>query len=359
VHFWVGNAKQAASHYVSRFGFEPVAFRGLETGSRDITTQVVKQGRIVFAFSSALQPNNSAFGQHLALHGDGVKDVALEVSDCQSVYEKAVGAGAHSVSPPTETSDEHGSVVMATVEPYQDTWHTFVERTGYRGAFLPGFMASPPDPISQLRPAVGLDIIDHVVSNQADLQMEPVVQWYAEKLGFHRFWSVDDKTIHTEYSSLRSVVVSDPAEVVKMPINEPANGKRKSQIQEFVDFYGGPGIQHIALNTSDILTAIPNLKACGVSFIQIPPSYYADLRKRLGEISLELEEDLDTIERLQILVDFDHEGYLLQTFTRPQQDRPTLFIEIIQRHGFGGFGAGNFKALFEAIERDQAARGNL
>ena len=285
--------------------------------------------------------------------------MALEVNDCRAVYGRAIANGATGINPPTEASDEHGTVVTATVEPYSDTWHTFVQRTAYTGPFLPGFVPLPEDPITGLRLTAGLDLIDHVVSNQGDRDMVPVVQWYSDKLGFHRFWSVDDEQIHTEYSSLRSIVVSDPAEVVKMPINEPANGIRKSQIQEFVDFYGGPGIQHIAMNTPDIIAAITNLKKNGVSFIQIPKTYYQDLRARLGQTSLQVQEDLDTIERLQILIDFDHDGYLLQTFTRPQQDRPTLFLEIIQRHGFSGFGVGNFKSLFEAIERDQAARGNL
>eukprot|EP00667_Euglena_gracilis_P009945 EG_transcript_10118 len=359
IHFWVGNARQAAVYYITRFGFQPCAYRGLETGSRSVATHVVKQGNILFAFSSPLQPNDDAFSRHLARHGDGVKDVAFEVDDCRAVYAAAVAKGAKSIRPPEATSDADGTVVTATVEPYLDTWHTLVQRTGYKGAFLPGFVPTPQDPILKGRPSPGLDIIDHVVSNQEDCQMEPVVQWYTDKFGFHRFWSVDDKDIFTEYSSLRSIVVADPAEVIKMPVNEPAKGRGKSQIQEFVEYYGGPGIQHIALNTPDIITAVSCLRESGVSFIQIPDTYYANLRERLGNVSLQVDEDINVLQKIGILVDFNTEGYLLQTFTRPQQDRPTVFLEIIQRHGLGGFGAGNFKALFEAIERDQQLRGNL
>lgn len=359
IHFWVGNAKQAAAYYVARFGFEPVAHNCLETGARTMATHVVRQGRVLFAFSSALEPNEALFAAQLARHGDGVKDVALEVDDCRAVYEAAVAKGARSVKAPHELKDEHGRVVLATIQPFQDTWHTLVQRDGYTGPFLPGFMPSPPDPMARLRPTAGLQFIDHVVSNHADGRMEPLVKWYAEKLGFHRFWTVDDKQIHTEYSSLRSVVVADPAQVIKMPINEPASGRGKSQIQEFLDYYGGPGVQHIALNTPDIITAVRNLRQCGVNFIEIPATYYDDLRARLGQAGLQLTEDLDLLQQAGILVDFDHEGYLLQTFTRPQQDRPTLFLEVIQRNGNGGFGVGNFKALFEAIERDQQLRGNL
>eukprot|EP00667_Euglena_gracilis_P010967 EG_transcript_11176 len=359
IHFWVGNARQAAAYYISRFGFKPCAYRGLETGSRSVATHVIEQGSIKFAFSSPLQPNDEAFSRHLALHGDGVKDVAFEVDDCQAVYAAAVAKGAKSIRPPEATSDTDGTVITATVQPHEDTWHTLVQRADYKGAFLPGFAPASEDPILKGCPSPGLDVIDHVVSNQENNQMEPVAQWYVDKFGFHRFWSVDDKQICTEYSSLRSIVVADPSEVIKMPVNEPAPGRGKSQIQEFVEYYGGPGIQHVALKTPDIITAVSRLREAGVSFIEIPDAYYANLRARLGNASFQVDEDINILQRIGILVDFKPEGYLLQTFTRPLQDRPTVFFEIIQRHGLGGFGAGNFKSLFEAIERDQQQRGNL
>ncbi len=361
LHFWVGNAFQAAAFYITRFGFTPHAFRGLETGSRSVTTQVVRQNDIIFAFSSPLEPGNVEFAEHLAKHGDGVRDVAFTVRNCVAAYQSAVDAGAVPVSPPQVSEDADGTCVTATIEAgYPDLRHTFVERHEYRGLFLPGYEeAAEPDPQLALVEPTGLQFVDHCVANQPDHMMEPVVDWYIDKLGFHRFWSVDDKQLHTKYSSLRSVVVADFHERVKMPINEPAQGLRKSQIQEFVEYYGGPGIQHIALNTGNILNAIACLRRRGVSFIKVPGTYYDDLRKRLRESVTEVEEDIDKLQKLGILVDFDEEGYLLQIFTKPLQDRPTLFLEIIQRRNHEGFGVGNFKSLFEAIEREQALRGNL
>jgi 4-hydroxyphenylpyruvate dioxygenase len=357
---------RAASFYVARLGFTSVAYRGLETGSRDVVSHVVRQGSVVFVFSSALTPAGATLlggdmGAHLTAHGDAVKDVAFAVADARALYDAAMKRGATSVSAPAETSDEHGSVVLATVKTYGETVHTFVQRSpGYAGAFLPGYRAvTTVDPLSAITPPIGLDFIDHVVGNMPDAGMEPSVQWYETILQFHRFWSVDDKQIHTEFSALRSIVVADYDEVVKMPINEPAVGKRKSQIQEYVDYYGGSGVQHIALNTRDIIGAITHLRARGVQFLRVPDTYYTALRERLAAAPITVKEDLDVLQKLNILVDFDDQGYLLQLFTANMQDRPTLFLEVIQREGCSGFGAGNFKSLFESIEREQALRGNL
>jgi 4-hydroxyphenylpyruvate dioxygenase len=368
LHLYVGNSLQAAVFYATRFGFQVVGYRGLETGSRRLTSYVLQQGRIVIVLSAALNPNDQEFADFLAKHGDGIKDVAFEVEDARAAFAYAVERGAQPVQVPIDLTDEHGSVTVATVSAgYGDLDHSFIERRNWRGArFLPGF--GPPQPdmaaesalIQETLPSCLLSHIDHCVSNQPDQGMEPVVDWYTDKLGFHRFWSVDDRQIHTEYSSLRSIVVTDANERIKMPVNEPAPGLRKSQIQEYVEYYGGPGIQHVALYTSDILRSVAALKERGVSFIQVPPAYYTLLRERLRAQQVQVKEDIDAIQRLQILVDIDEEGgYLLQTFTKPVSNRPTLFYEIIQRHRNTGFGVGNFKALFEAIERDQAKRGNL
>jgi len=289
-----------------------------------------------------------------------VKDVAFRVDDCRAIYNQAIERGAKSVREPLEASDDNGSVIMATIATYGDVLHSFVERKNYRGAFMPGYRAiTEEDPLSKITAAIKLNFIDHVVGNQADLEMVPVVEWYEKVLGFHRFWTVDDKMIHTEYSSLRSIVVTDSEERVKMPINEPANGKRKSQIQEFVDYYAGAGVQHIAMNTDDIIDTVTQLRARGMKFLNAPKSYYKNLRQKLALSPTKVTEDLDTLERLHILIDYDDKGYLLQIFTKCVEDRPTLFLEVIQRHNHQGFGAGNFKSLFEAIEADQAERGNL
>lgn len=299
-------------------------------------------------------------GRHLVKHGDAVKVVAFSVEDCRRIFAAAVERGAEVISEPVEETDEHGSVVMATIKTYGDTLHTFVERGAYSGPFLPGFKAiDVADPMTTITPPIALDFIDHVVGNMPDAGMLPTVEWYEKVLQFHRFWSVDDSQIHTEYSSLRSVVMADPSEKVKMPINEPAAGKRKSQIQEYVDYYGGQGVQHIALNTRNIINAITHLRARGVRFLRVPDSYYELLKVRLEKSGITVAEDLEELQRLNILVDFDDSGYLLQLFTSPLMDRPTVFLEIIQREGNSGFGAGNFKSLFESIEREQAARGNL
>ena len=359
VVFWVGNAKQAASFYCTRFGFKEIAYRGLETGHRDVCSHVVQQDAITFVFMSPLNPNNKVFSDHLALHGDGVKDVAFTVDDVHSIYTRAIEKGAKSIRAPFEEKDEHGSVWMATIATYGDTEHTFVQRTGYKGLFMPGYVAPrAQDPLQDILPVVGLNYIDHCVGNQPDGEMIQACEMYEQQLGFHRFWSVDDSQIHTEYSALRSIVMADPTEKVKMPINEPAMGKKKSQITEYCEYYGGAGVQHIALNTKNVIQAVSNLRARGMDFLSVPPSYYENLRLRLQGSTTKIAEDLDIIQSLNILVDYDESGYLLQIFTKPVQDRPTVFIEIIQRRGHEGFGAGNFKALFEAIEREQELRGN-
>ncbi|XP_070806896.1 4-hydroxyphenylpyruvate dioxygenase [Pituophis catenifer annectens] len=358
--FWVGNAKQAASFYCNKMGFEELAYRGLETGSRDVVSHAVKQDKIIFVFSSALNPGNEEMGRHLMQHGDGVRDISFEVEDCDSIVQKARERGARIVREPWTEEDKHGKVKFAIVQTYGDTTHTLIEKRNYKGLFLPGFEAPLfKDPLLKKLPAAKLNFIDHVVGNQPDQEMLSVVEWYQKNLQFHRFWSVDDKQLHTEYSALRSVVMANYEETIRMPINEPAMGKKKSQIQEYVDYYGGPGVQHIALNTSDIITSITNLKDRGMEFMSVPSKYYQQLRERLKTAKIKVKESIDKLEELKILIDFDEKGYLLQIFTKPVQDRPTVFLEVIQRYNHEGFGAGNFKSLFEAIEIDQDARGNL
>lgn len=375
VHWWVGNAKQAAAYYVTRMGFTKVAYKGLETGSRTIASYVIRNGDVTFVLSSPLRPANHPkvrdlpqkdqdmlreIHEHLEAHGDAVKDVAFEVDDVEALYKAAVAAGAHGVSPPEPLTDSHGTVKTATIRTYGETTHTLVERRNYTGAFLPGYRAETAhDPINALLPPVNLEAVDHCVGNQDWDEMEAICNYYEQALGFHRFWSVDDKDICTEFSALKSIVMASPNDVVKMPINEPAKGKKQSQIEEYVDFYGGAGVQHIALRTENILDAITNLKARGVEFIKVPGSYYTAMEKRLKIAGMTLNEDFEKLKSLDILIDFDEGGYLLQLFTKHLLDRPTVFIEIIQRNNFGGFGAGNFKSLFEAIEREQELRGNL
>lgn len=333
ITFYVGNAKQAASYYTTRMGFVELAYQGLETGSRQLAKYAVRQNKIIFVFASAYEPGNEEFGNHLVRHGDGVKDVAFEVQDLDVIVKRAQERGAVMVRQTWEEKDEFGTVRFATVKTYGDTQHTFVERKNYRGLFLPGF--KPPmydDMLAKLLPPVNLDFIDHVVGNQPDLQMESVASWYEKVLMFHRFWSVDDSQIHTEYSALRSIVMSNYEETVKMPINEPANGKKKSQIKEYVDYYGGAGVQHIALNTSNIIKAIENLRARGMHFLSVPDTYYDQLRERLKSSGVKIKEDMNVLQKLNILIDYDENGYLLQIFTKNMQDRPTLFLEVIQRH---------------------------
>ncbi|CAF0763864.1 unnamed protein product [Adineta steineri] len=359
---WVGNALQASQWFCLRFGYEPHAYRGLETGSRDVVSHVIKQNKIIIVFQSPLLPDNQEYGEHLVRHGDGVKDVAFTVNNLEQIIEQVKAKGGKIVKDIWTDTDQHGSVKMACIQTYGDTTHTLVERGNYSGLFLPTYQEHPmknKDPLLEKLPETKLDFIDHIVGNMPDNEMENTTKWYENTLQFHRFWSVDDSVIHTQYSSLRSIVVSNAQETVKMPINEPASGKKKSQIQEYVDYYGSSGVQHIALNTSDIITSVTNLRERGTQFLQVPNSYYTDLRERLKHSKVQITEDLSIIEKLHILIDYDDNGYLLQIFTKPVEDRPTLFFEIIQRKNHTGFGIGNFKALFEAIERDQEARGNL
>ncbi|XP_035521910.1 4-hydroxyphenylpyruvate dioxygenase [Morone saxatilis] len=359
--FWVGNAKQAASFYCDKMGFEALAYKGLETGSREVVSHVIRQDKVIFAFESPLNPGNEEMGQHLVKHGDGVKDIAFQVEDCDFIIKTAKERGAAIVKEPWVEQDNHGRVKYAVVQTYGDTTHTLIEYLSpYKGLFLPGYKEPLfRDPLLAKLPPVGLNFIDHVVGNQPDDEMVPVSDWYQKCLMFHRFWSIDDKQIHTQYSALRSIVVTNYDETIKMPINEPASGKRISQIQEYVDYYGGPGVQHIALNTSNIIEAIVNLRARGMEFLSAPDTYYDSLREKLKTAKIKVKENLNRLQELKILVDYDDKGYLLQIFTKPVQDRPTLFLEVIQRNNHFGFGAGNFKSLFEAIEKDQDARGNL
>ncbi|KAJ9361948.1 hypothetical protein DTO027B9_379 [Paecilomyces variotii] len=374
VHWYVGNAKQAASYYVTRMGFERIAYRGLETGCRSVCSHVIRNGDITFILSSPLRSLDQIdrFSQeeqellkeihaHLEKHGDAVKDVAFEVDSVDAVFNAAVKNGAKVVSHPKVLEDENGQVKVATIQTYGETTHTLVERNSYKGGFLPGYRIEngAKDPIASLLPEVGLRVIDHCVGNQDWDEMDKVCEYYEKALGFHRFWSVDDKDICTDYSALKSIVMASPNDVVKMPINEPAKGKKQSQIEEYVDFYNGAGVQHIALRTDNIIRDITNLKARGVEFIKVPDTYYEDMKIRLKKSGMVLEEDFETLRSLDILIDFDEGGYLLQLFTKHLMDRPTVFIEIIQRNNFSGFGAGNFKSLFEAIEREQELRGNL
>ncbi|KAM3426465.1 hypothetical protein NHJ13734_009444 [Beauveria thailandica] len=386
VTWWVGNAKQAASYYTTLFGFHVEAYRGLETGSRFFASYVVSNNAVRFVFTSPLRSAahlpaaadddeaaaNHISGDerqllvdmhaHLERHGDAVKDVAFEVDNVAAVYDGAVRGGAVAVQPPRTLCDgEHGAVTTAVIRTYGDTTHTLVSRAGYTGTFMPGFRAGKPSTGSVSAPAVPLARIDHCVGNQDWDEMNAACRFYETALSFHRFWSVDDNQISTDFSALSSVVMASPNNLVKMPINEPAPGKKKSQIEEYVVFNSGPGVQHIALLTPDIIGAVTALRARGVDFISVPPTYYDTMRHRLKteKRAWELREDLDTIQRLNILIDYDEGGYLLQLFTKPLMDRPTVFIEIIQRNHFEGFGAGNFKSLFEAIEREQAERGNL
>ncbi|KAG5949389.1 hypothetical protein E4U60_005580 [Claviceps pazoutovae] len=383
VTWWVGNAKQAAAYYVNLFGFTHIAYRGLETGSRYIASHVVANHDVRFIFSSPLRseahlPEGEAISPeerellrdmytHLERHGDAVKDVAFAVDNVEGVYRKAVREGAIAVQEPRVLSarqDEdkaHGSVITAVIRTYGDTTHTLIQRGNYSGPFLPGFRASKTPTATTALPAVRLAHIDHCVGNQDWNEMISACAFYEKCLSFHRFWSVDDKQICTDFSALSSIVMASPNNLVKMPINEPAAGKKKSQIEEYVLFNAGAGVQHIALRTHDIIDAVTTLRARGVDFISVPPSYYRTMRQRLKteKRSWALREDMDTLERLNILIDYDEGGYLLQLFTKPLMDRPTVFIEIIQRNEFEGFGAGNFKSLFEAIEREQAERGNL
>ena len=356
VEFYVGNAKQAAHFYKTAFGFQSYAYAGLETGLTDRVSYVLKQDKIRLVLTTALT-SDSPIGEHVKKHGDGVKVVALWVEDARKAYEETIKRGARSYQEPTVEKDENGETVRAGIYTYGETVHMFVERKNYTGSFLPGFVEWKSD----YNPApVGLKFIDHMVGNVGWGEMNTWVKWYEDVMGFVNFLSFDDKQIHTEYSALMSKVMSNGNGRIKFPINEPAKGNKRSQIEEYLDFYEGPGVQHIAVATDDVIATVRELRARGIEFLPPPPqAYYDEIPGRLGVHMDIMKEDIKELQRLSILVDADEEGYLLQIFTKPVEDRPTLFFEIIQRMGAKGFGAGNFKALFESIEREQAKRGTL
>jgi len=356
VEFYVGNAKQAAHFYKTAFGFQSLAYAGLETGLRDRTSYVLKQDKIRLVLTTALN-SDSPIGEHVKKHGDGVKVVALWVEDARKSFEETTKRGAKVFQEPIVEKDEFGEVVRAGIYTYGETVHMFVERKNYKGSFLPGFA----DWKSDYNPTpIGLKYIDHMVGNVGWNQMNTWVKWYEDVMGFVNFLSFDDKQIHTEYSALMSKVMSNGNGRIKFPINEPAKGNKRSQIEEYLDYYEGSGVQHIAVATDDIIATVTELRARGVEFLSAPPkAYYEDIPNRLGEHMKMMKEDIAVIEKLAIMVDADEDGYLLQIFTKPVEDRPTLFFEIIQRMGAKGFGAGNFKALFESIEREQEKRGTL
>ena len=356
IEFYVGNAKQSAHFYKTAFGFQSCAYRGLETGSKDSVSYVLKQDKIRLVLTTPLN-SKSSINDHITKHGDGVKVIALWVEDATSAHEETIKRGAKSYLEPTVEQDAYGEVVRSGIYTYGETVHLFVERKNYNGPFLPGFEEWETD---YNPPASGLKYIDHVVGNVGWNQMNVWVKWYEEVMGFENFLSFDDTQIHSEYSALMSKVMSNGNGRIKFPINEPAEGKKRSQIEEYLDFYEGEGVQHIAVATDDIIQTVSQLKSNGVEFLSTPPeAYYKAVPNRLNEFSHELTEDLDRLKRLGIMIDADEEGYLLQIFTKPVEDRPTLFFEIIQRMGARGFGAGNFKALFESIEREQSKRGTL
>ena len=352
LEFYVGNAKQAAHYYRSAFGMSLVAYSGPETGVRGRASYVLQQDKIRFVLTTALQPNDPVT-EHVRLHGDGVHSIALTVDDADSAYRETVHRGAVGVLEPTALEDEHGEARVSSIALYGDTVHTFVERRNYQGAFLPGFVALASN--DRVCRSVGLKYIDHIVANVALGDMDEWVHFYQYVMGFRLYQTFDDEDISTEYSALMSKVMANGNDRIKFPINEPAQGKRKSQIEEYLDFYQGPGVQHIAMATDDIIETISCMRDQGVEFLRVPPTYYEDLDERVGSI----DESVDQLAELGILADRDDEGYMLQIFTKPVEDRPTLFYEVIQRHGSRGFGKGNFKALFESIEREQALRGNL
>ena len=356
VEFYVGNAKQSAHYYKTAFGYQSLAYAGLETGVKDRASYVLKQDKIRLVLTTALNPE-SPINQHIVKHGDGVKVIALWVEDATKSFEETTKRGAKPFMEPTIEKDEHGEVVRSGIYTYGETVHIFVERKNYNGIFLPGYKEWKSDynPSS-----VGLKYIDHMVGNVGWNEMNTWVKFYEDVMGFVNFLSFDDKQIHTEYSALMSKVMSNGNGRIKFPINEPAKGKKRSQIEEYLDFYGGSGVQHIAIATDDIISTVSQLRARGIEFLSAPPhSYYQAIPERLGVHMDMMKEDINEIEKLAIMVDADEDGYLLQIFTKPVQDRPTLFFEIIQRMGAKGFGAGNFKALFESIEREQMLRGTL
>ena len=351
VEFYVGNAKQSAHFYKTAFGFQSLAYAGPETGLLDRVSYVIRQNKLTFVLTTALRQDHE-IAAHVNKHGDGVKVLALMVEDATDAWEQTTKRGGKSYVEPKKLTDENGDVVMSGIHTYGETVHLFIERKNYRGVFMPGFrkMESVYNPAS-----TGLLYVDHCVGNVGWNQMNPWVKFYEEVMGFKNILSFDDNDISTEYSALMSKVMSNGNGFVKFPINEPAEGKKKSQVEEYLDFYNGEGVQHVAIATADIVTTVKDLQSRGIEFLKIPMSYYADVLDRVGKI----DEDLLPLSELGILIDKDEEGYLLQIFSKPLQDRPTLFFEIIQRKGAKSFGKGNFKALFEALEREQDLRGNL
>jgi 4-hydroxyphenylpyruvate dioxygenase len=351
VEFYVGNAKQASHYYRSAFGFQLLGYRGPETGTRDRASYLLQQNKVRLVLTTPLSPDHPA-AAHVTLHGDGVHDIALWVDDAREAFRLAVERGARPAQRPTVLEDADGEVVIAAIHTYGDTIHSLVERRNYRGSFLPGFQPVTP---RYAPPPVGLQHVDHCVGNVELGAMNQWVKFYQDVMGFRNLISFDDKDISTEYSSLMSKVVASGNDRIKFPINEPAQGRKKSQIDEYLEFFRGPGVQHLAIATNDIVQTVTALRDRGVEFLQVPKTYYDTVKERVGRI----DEDIAPLRELGILVDRDDEGYLLQIFSKPVQDRPTLFYEIIQRKGAKSFGKGNFKALFEAIEREQALRGNL
>ncbi len=351
VEFYVGNAKQAAHFYKTAFGFQSLAYSGPETGQKDHVSYAIRQHKLTFVLTTPLR-SGTPIADHISKHGDGVKYLALRVADATSAWNETTKRGGKSYMEPTTLKDDDGEVVMSGIHTYGDTVHLFIERQNYRGPFMPGFRKwetayNPPD--------TGLEYVDHCVGNVGWNQMNPWVKFYEDVMGFRNILTFDDKDISTEYSALMSKVMSNGNGFVKFPINEPAEGKKKSQVEEYLDFYDGEGVQHVAVATKDIVKSVTDLQQRGVEFLNIPTTYYDTLPDRVGHI----DEDLEPLKRLGILVDRDNEGYLLQIFTKPVEDRPTLFFEIIQRKGAKSFGKGNFKALFEALEKEQGLRGNL
>lgn len=351
IEFYVGNSKQAAYYYQTAFGFQPLAYAGLETGIHDRTSYVVKQGKIRLVFTSSLKPE-SDISRHAQVHGDGVKVVALWVDNATKAWEETTSRGAVSYKEPTLEKDENGEVVTSGIHVYGETVHVFVERNNYNGPFLPGYVSWNPEYKTE---ETGLKYVDHMVGNVGWGEMNKWVDFYANVMGFNQLVSFDDKDISTEYTALMSKVMTNGNERIKFPINEPAEGLNRSQVEEYLDFYGTSGIQHIAMETDNILKTVSILKQRGIEFLEVPSGYYDIVENRVGEI----DEEIESLKKLGILVDRDEDGYLLQIFTKPLVDRPTLFFEIIQRKGARSFGKGNFKALFEAIELEQSKRGTL
>jgi 4-hydroxyphenylpyruvate dioxygenase len=351
VEFYVGNAKQAAHFYKTAFGFQSIAYAGPETGMKDKVSYVLRQNKLTFVLTTPLRTDNP-IADHIYKHGDGVKVLALKVEDATSAWQETTKRGGKSCMEPTTLSDADGEIVLSGIHTYGDTIHVFVERRNYKGIFMPGFVAMN----SSYQPSsTGLLYVDHCVGNVGWNQMNPWVKFYEDVMGFKNILTFDDKDISTEYSALMSKVMSNGNGFVKFPINEPAEGKKKSQVEEYLDFYQGEGVQHVAIATANIVETVTELQKRGIEFLKIPASYYETVLERVGKI----DEDLKPLQELGILIDRDEEGYLLQIFTKPLEDRPTLFFEIIQRKGAKSFGKGNFKALFEALENEQALRGNL